>query len=267
MTGRKKQTRLVFREETDLDAVKRIAKILLRSPIRACPEMPLLVNHPFFLSAMQPISNDEAGQYDLINILDNPEGRSTIIRQIEQQIDEKESVTQIGFILIDKKYRLLFLSMAAPFCSRKDIGLYLNTLWVTVEFISQDPNVSNQDIVRLFRQSDPSTLMSEKERDFLDCLPNEITIYRGVCLTGKSRHKLSPYGFSWSLDKQVANWYCTRFGCAHNDNAVLYEARIQKKDILAYFGDRADEQEVVVNPKKVYGITTHMPEYGDSTYI
>lgn len=245
--------------ETDMEAVKRVARVLLHTPIHETT-VPLIVNHPFFLTAIQPVRNEMTGEYDTINILDDIKGRKRVYDYISQQIEETENIAQIGFTLIDKKYRLLFLKMVEPFCSSEDIGTYISSLWVSVECISQDPNVSHRDIIRMFNRSSKATLMTDGERNALDVMPDVISIYRGVRLPEGTISSKGDHGFSWTLDRDIANWYCHRYGNMNRQTEKLYQAQIRKEDILAYFGERAGEKEIVVNPKKLINVIEIEPD-------
>lgn len=65
------------------------------------------------------------------------------------------------------------------------------------------------------------------------CWPNSITIYRGA----KSDEKVP--GVSWTLDRKIAEneFY----------DGKLWEAVIDKKDVLAYFSKDETEEEIVTN--------------------
>lgn len=71
-------------------------------------------------------------------------------------------------------------------------------------------------------------------------LPEKVKIYRG--LGSKSRRD----GISWTLSKEKAEWFATRF----KDNGEVLTAEANKSDILAFLNGR-NEQEIIINPKKL----------------
>ena len=77
-------------------------------------------------------------------------------------------------------------------------------------------------------------------------LGNEIIIYRGVTPFNEQNVK----ALSWTLDYDKANWFAQRYG----QDGSVYQAKINKNDIFAYFNGRK-EQEIIVNPKHLKNIT------------
>ncbi|MFZ3577444.1 hypothetical protein [Virgibacillus sp. DJP39] len=70
----------------------------------------------------------------------------------------------------------------------------------------------------------------------------KIKVYRGV-----GRLSTSPFkAYSWTLDKETAQWFSTRF----KDVGEVYEAYIETKNIVAYI-EKRNEKEVVVLPSKL----------------
>lgn len=86
--------------------------------------------------------------------------------------------------------------------------------------------------------------MNEKEHAALAALPETMTVYRGV---GHARFKL---GLSWTLDKERAEWFANRFAGANGRRAHVYAGEVAKKDVLAHFLGR-NENEVVIDPRCV----------------
>ena len=76
-------------------------------------------------------------------------------------------------------------------------------------------------------------IMYPEELAVYSCWPNSITIYRGA----KSDEKVP--GVSWTLDRKIAEneFY----------DGKLWEAVIDKKDVLAYFSKDETEEEIVTN--------------------
>lgn len=74
----------------------------------------------------------------------------------------------------------------------------------------------------------------------LASLPETIMVYRGI------QKDATTNALSWTLDKNVAEWFANRF----NNNGTVVEVTINKKYVFAYINGR-NEKEVVVNYKKL----------------
>lgn len=87
--------------------------------------------------------------------------------------------------------------------------------------------------------------MDEEDRADFEELPDRVKIYRGVTEYNQNMVK----GLSWTLDRKVAEWFAHRF----MSKGHVYAATILKKDILAYYDGR-NEQEVVVDFRQLEDI-------------
>lgn len=101
-----------------------------------------------------------------------------------------------------------------------------------IQALFEKYNIQNVEVIlyqKLIKMSDEDT----------------VTIYRGV--------KVNNYcGLSWTIDKNVAEWFARRFG--HNgDKCYIFTGIINKKDILALFNSR-NEKEVVCDYRKIKNI-------------
>ena len=88
--------------------------------------------------------------------------------------------------------------------------------------------------------------MSQDELKTLNDLDATVTVYRGVTSFNAKNVK----ALSWTLDRSVAEWFATRF----DEDGTVYQARIDKPHIYAYFDGR-NESEVIVDPKYLMDIT------------
>ena len=93
--------------------------------------------------------------------------------------------------------------------------------------------VPTELILQMFEGIAFEDIMYPEELAVYSCWPNSITIYRGA----KSDEKVP--GVSWTLDRKIAE----------NEFYVgkLWEAVIDKKDVLAYFSKDETEEEIVTN--------------------
>ena len=236
--------------ETDMEKVRETAKVLLDVPVCQIPGMPF-VTHPIFSCTLYPSGTDES----CVDITEDAAAMERVKADIHERIDACGSITQIGGAVIDKKYRLLFLKLCEGYASRADIGSYLNQLWSSVENIIGDPNVTQKDIIRLFKLADPATLMREEDHKALAALGDTVTVYRGIRKTLLISGKRLIDGFSWSTSMDTAYWFARRFAHCQEEMGRVFRAEIRKEDILAYFGEERGEREVVVTPHRLRNIT------------
>lgn len=88
--------------------------------------------------------------------------------------------------------------------------------------------------------------MLEEEKAGLEALGDEVTIYRGVHVPPGEKVEDHFQSHSWSTCKDVAFWLSQRL-CPHGHASWVYEAKVSKKDIMAYL-TRNGEAEVIVSP-------------------
>ena len=103
-----------------------------------------------------------------------------------------------------------------------------------------------------------ATMMTDEERADLASLPDQVMVYRGV---GNPEHT---HGFSWTLDRQRAEWFAYRFLGAplaamfrltnfdpqHRPEPTLITGQVAHADVIAYLQQR-DEEEIVALPENV----------------
>ena len=83
-------------------------------------------------------------------------------------------------------------------------------------------------------------LMSLKERRFLENLPDEITIYRGMT---KKEFRSKKFGVSWTLKESVADFFAYKYWRNVSTNHLekcVHSVTINKKDVLAFFDERKE---------------------------
>ena len=81
--------------------------------------------------------------------------------------------------------------------------------------------------------------MYDDEYEIYKNLPDTFTVYRGVTPEG------NPDGMSWTREYDKAEWFSNLFG-----KGYILEGTASKKDVLAFFSRRREE-EVVIEAKKV----------------
>lgn len=93
------------------------------------------------------------------------------------------------------------MKYAQPHLSKKDFSEILNDAWVCSENPNSDPNVSQKELLAMFRAAGPTDLMDKDEYLQFRQLDDTVTVYRGVTEYNAENIK----ALSWSLDYDKAN--------------------------------------------------------------
>lgn len=220
-----------MRKETDLTAIKNILKDFLHMPVEETEYSPIVVQHPIFESGISYVNNK------MTDIM-TPEGFAAVAKRVEEDIDKIDDV--FGCVnILRQSYYLTFLKFAKESLSLTDFSMLLGRFWTEEENPNGDVNVPVSLSARWFKSTDKQALMYDDEYKKYKDLPETFTVYRGVT-PGRN-----PDGMSWTRDLSKADWFSRRFG----DGYVL-EGIANKKDVLAFFSRRGEE-EVVIEAKKV----------------
>ena len=230
--------------KTNLPELKLLAKSLLYMEPEQTELSPLIVHHPFATSGIVGLRDGE-GNLRIGNIVENPEDRTEWQKQMEKIIDGSKNALSI-YHLIEKPYVLGFLKYAGPSLSKTDYSSILADAWIRSEQPNHDPNLPQSRLLAMFRAADPKLLMDDEERERLDSLEDTVTVYRGV----HSAKSDGVCAMSWTLDKDIAAWFASRYG----RQGKVFEAKIEKKHICALFLGR-NESEVIVDPKYLTDVT------------
>lgn len=220
-----------MRKETDLTAIKNILKDFLHMPVEETEYSPIVVQHPIFESGISYVNNK------MTDIM-TPEGFAVVAKRVEEDIDKIDDA--FGCVnILRQSYYLTFLKFAKESLSLTDFSMLLGRFWTEEENPNGDVNVPVSLSARWFKSTDKQALMYDDEYKTYKDLPETFTVYRGVT-PGRN-----PDGMSWTRDLSKADWFSRRFG----DGYVL-EGIANKKDVLAFFSRRGEE-EVVIEAKKV----------------
>lgn len=233
-----------MRKQTNLAKVKQTARSLLFTDIHETEFSPVIVSHPFTDSGFVASPNAD-GEIGLLNITESDADQRRWREYMGKLIDGAKSAYEI-YMMITKPYGLTFLKYTAQDLSREDMSQILASAWTRSEAPHQDVNVTVNQLLRMFKQADPTCLMEQDEYIQFKTLDDTVTVYRGVT----SHNAKSVKALSWSLNQETAEWFAHRFG----ENGTVYEAQIDKKHIYAYFGGR-NESEVIVDPSYLTNIT------------
>lgn len=223
---------------TDLNSVKAMARMFVMLEVHQTKYSPIVVKHPFTDSGIVAYRNN-SGDIVQSDITVDTQALKEWRRHIIELINESRSVSDIT-AMITKSYSLGFLKYIMDSLSVADMSEILSDMWVRTEAPNADPNMRKSDLLRAFRNSDPQYLMNEDEYEIFIALKDEVNVYRGVTSHNADNIK----ALSWTLNPKTAEWFAHRF----DEDGTVYEARINRKHIYAYF-NRRGEDEVIVDPK------------------
>ena len=193
---------------TNLDKVKEVLRILLRIDPKPCEECFAICYHPFTNSSHACDENR-----NMLNLLD-PDDFQKWVELMDKAIDGVEDVFY-ATILINPAYLLVFLKYVKPYLSIEDFSKLLCHCWTTEEDPSQDKNVKLRTVVSWFKQAKKEYMMDENEMSYLNSLPDEVTVYRGV-----ARHRARG-GLSWTANLDTATWFAHRFDSSTEKGYIL----------------------------------------------
>ena len=87
-------------------------------------------------------------------------------------------------------------------------------------------------------------LMNARERELLDALPASVFVYRGCYHSNK-------WGWCWTLDKGVAEKFPSLNRYKQDGQALLVKAKIQRDKIIAFKGDRGEQEIICCRPTHI----------------
>lgn len=220
-----------MRKETDLIAVKEVARTFVYLDVNINEKVGFICNHPYIGQIATVVSeNGKLVLKDVRNEKDLEDIRQNIIKTID-------AVTSyLQFIhIIRPPYLPAFFKFTRHYLSDYDYSSFLSSMWTIVEFPNVDDNITAPEFVKIFRRADRTLLMDEDEQKQYSDLPEEITVYRGI------RGRGSLKALSWTTDIAQAEWFAKRW----DKNGKVYSATVDKEDVLAVFASRGESELVV----------------------
>lgn len=88
-----------------------------------------------------------------------------------------------------------------------DMASFLSYAWISTESPNNDPNLSQRELLSMFRSLDPQKLMDQEEYTQFQNLDDVVTVYRGVTSYNANNIK----ALSWTLNREVAEWFVHRY--------------------------------------------------------
>lgn len=120
----------------------------------------------------------------------------------------------------------------------------LREVWIDHGLVPEDGNLT--EVTQIFREAvhhASDALMTATELATLAALPPVVTVYRGQkCSDGCTR----PSNVSWTLRRQVADWYSVPIHSLGEPQGWILSTRVPKSAIIALFDERG-EHEVVID--------------------
>lgn len=150
------------------------------------------------------------------------------------------------FMIISKPYRLSWLEENYDLITdEKAYYEFLKDAYIQSEFPMSGFS-EYEDLLKLFWHYDkPHLMMDSDELSFYNDLDDTITIWRGIRVEDEIDE--DNIGFSFTLDKERAEWFAKRFSQDGKGTPMLIEATVNKDKILSVFLNRGEE-EVLVSP-------------------
>lgn len=225
---------------TNIESIKGMAKNFLYLEPNVIPEMPFLIQHPFFDYRLMMLPDKQG-----IDIIDEPEKFNELRKKYEEQIDNAD-LSKLFAMILDK-YHLTFLKFVKDYMSNTDFSQYLAYAWVNSENPNQDVNVSVKELIKWFKETDRKALMSEEEFAYYNKLPDIVQVYRGVAVG-----RAETVGLSWTCNYKTAAWFAGRFNSGNQFGYILC-AKVRKEDVFAYFNGRG-EDEILLNSSRIFDV-------------
>ena len=139
-------------------------------------------------------------------------------------------------------------------------------------FMRPSPYYAEEDPVVICRNSDMNFMMSNDELEVFNNLPDKFKVYRGIT-ESDTENIAYDEGISWTLSKEEAKWFSTRF--AKNKKSKVLELEVHKNTpypakkgdkpkAVAYLNGREEKEIIVYNYSSSEFIT--MPPWDHSKH-
>lgn len=222
--------------ETDLEAIKFTIKLFLDYPVNVDEKYPLITHHPLFKERYY-LDDDE--MLDITKEEDYEKVKAKFLKGIDKSTD----IHVLFFLYVNRPYSGIIFKLVKDYLSNSDYSKLLKDIWCYTEYPNKDKNVSKSDYISLWEDANLQYIYTEEDKKIIEELPSEFIVYRGLM------DKASKNGLSWTLSKETAIWFATRF----NKRGKVYQAIVNKKDILAYISER-NEEEIIIDYTKLKDI-------------
>ena len=179
---------------------------------------------------------------------DQNERLNTWLRQKQEAVQkavEKQDWLMV-LMLHEKPSRIGALLEYGPRMSDEEYFEKLGDMWIDVENLWQYQLVIPGLLRPRNRDNSKRRLMMDaEEQTKFDELPDVFTVYRGCGPANED-------GWSWTLDREKADWFAERFAGDDPDdfNGLVLIGECQHNAVIAYLSRRSEE-EILVAPEDV----------------
>ena len=178
------------------------------------------------------------------SLLYNTPFRDEAYRQDQlAKIDDAKNLFQCIHI-INKGNRFDYLNFLHKYevITDQECADMVYSIW-TMQERFYECGMAKTKLIRFMKIADKEISLPDSIEQLSD--DDMVTIYRGVRVNNYK-------GLSWTIDKQRAEWFAKRFGI-NGEKGYVFAGLIKKKDIIAFFDSR-NEEEVVCDYRKIKDI-------------
>lgn len=178
------------------------------------------------------------------SLLYNTPFRDEAYRQDQlAKIDDAKNLFRCMYI-INKGNRFDYLNFLHKYevITDQECADMVYSIW-TMQERFHDCGMGKTKLIRFMKMADKEISLPVNIEQLSD--DDMVTIYRGVRVNNCK-------GLSWTTDKQRAEWFAKRFGIS-GEKGYVFTGQIKKKDIIAFFDSR-NEEEIVCDYRKVKDI-------------
>ena len=178
------------------------------------------------------------------SLLYNTPFRDEAYRQDQlAKIDDAKNLFQCIHI-INKGNRCDYLNFLHKYevITDQECADMVYSIW-TMQERFYECGMAKTKLIRFMKIADKEISLPDSIEQLSD--DDMVTIYRGVRVNNYK-------GLSWTIDKQRAEWFAKRFGI-NGEKGYVFTGLINKKDIIAFFDSR-NEEEVVCDYRKIKDI-------------
>ena len=168
---------------------------------------------------------------------------SNFIREIKHvHFTEKLSLSHV-LTLSPTSQKIYYFHKYQDLMNDKEYWGNLAEAYSLQEFSDNEPYIIYMQLF-LSPRPEKESIMTKEERAFLAELPDEITVFRGMSV---GEDESGEYRFSWTLNEGIAANFAERNESMYDQETIVKEMIINKKDVVAYFDGR-EEQEIIYIP-------------------
>lgn len=159
------------------------------------------------------------------------------------KVDDAKNLFRCMYI-INKGNRFDYLNFLHKYevITDQECADMVYSIW-TMQERFHECGMAKTKLIRFMKMADKKISLPDDIEQLSD--DDMVTIYRGVRVNNYK-------GLSWTIDKQLAEWFAKRFG-VNGEKGYVFTGQIKKKDIIAFFDSR-NEEEVVCDYRKIKDI-------------